>query len=217
VRAVLFDLDGTLVDSLQGIHATVCAVLEARGHEPVDLETLRAQVGAPLEVIFGTLVPALDEAGRFAYAEHYRDLYWTTGVPRTPAFPGIEALLGELADAGVALAVDTTKRRDVALGVLEARDLTHRFPVVIGSDSTPHHKPHPAPALAALSQLAAAPDRAVVVGDTVYDVEMARAAGCRAIAAGWGYGSEDSLRAAGAELIVESIAQLRDVLLPRRP
>lgn len=216
-RAVLFDLDGTLVDSLKGIHATVCAVLDARGHDAIEVEALRGHIGAPLEAIFGSLVPSLDEVGRVDYANHYRDLYWTTGVPRTPLFPGIAALVGELAAAGAALAVVTTKRRDVAVRVLEACALIDRFPVVIGSDSTPHHKPHPAPAHAALDRLGISTADAAVVGDTVYDVEMARAAGCRALAAGWGYGSEESLRAAGAEAIVESVAQLRDLLLAARP
>ena len=213
MTAVLFDLDGTLIDSLAGIHATASAVLHERGHVAPERAALQALVGAPLEAIFGTLVPALDELSRLAYANHYRDLYWTVGVPQTPLFPGVADLLSDLAAANVRLAVVTTKRADVAKHVLEATGIAPWFHVVVGGDSTPHHKPHPAPALAALEALSASPAQATVVGDTTFDVLMARASGCRSIAVNWGYGSRESLVDAGAELVVETLPQLRALLL----
>src|SRR5688500_1122383 len=103
MSAILFDLDGTLVDSLAGIHATAGAVLEERGHPSVERAVLQALVGAPLELIFGTLVPALVEAARIDYANRYRDLYWTVGAPQTPLFPGIADLLRDLSAAGAQL------------------------------------------------------------------------------------------------------------------
>ena len=216
MKAVLFDLDGTLIDSLAGIHATASAVLSARGHAAPERDLLQGMVGAPLEVIFGALVPALDDDGRVAYANHYRELYWTVGVPQTPLFPGVSEVLSELVSSGVKLALVTTKRADVATHVLEATGIAARFGVVIGGDSTPHHKPHPAPALAALAALGVSPSGAAVVGDTTFDVLMARAAGCRAIAVGWGYGSRESLVEAGAETIAETVAQLRGLLVRAR-
>ena len=213
-RAVLFDLDGTLVDSLVGIHATASAVLAERAHPLPALPALRALVGAPLEQIFGTLVAGLDDAGMVAYANRYRDLYWTVGVPQTPLFLGIAELLEDLRGAGLELALVTTKRADVASHVLEAVGIARHFRVVIGSDSTPHHKPHPAPAHAALEALHVTAADAAVVGDTTFDVLMARAAGCRPIGVGWGYGGRESLVGAGAELVVESVDQLRAVFLP---
>jgi phosphoglycolate phosphatase len=216
VSAVLFDLDGTLVDSLHGIHATACAVLTERGHSPCDVTTLRTLVGAPLELIFGTLLPSLGPEECLAYAEHYRALYWTVGIPHTPLFPGIRDVLDTLREADPRLAVVTTKREDVAGRVLEACDLSAHFSAVVGGDTTPHHKPHPAPALAALERLRCEAARTAVVGDTSFDVQMARAAGCRPIAVGWGYGSRDSLLACGAEVVAETPAQLLDLLLPDR-
>jgi phosphoglycolate phosphatase len=135
------------------------------------------------------------------------------GVPQTPLFPGIAQLLEELAASETRLAVVTTKRTNVATHVLQAAGIAHHFRTVIGGDSTPYHKPHPAPALAALEALSASPAESTVVGDTTFDVLMARATGCRAIAVGWGYGSRESLTDAGAEVVVESVTQLRSLLL----
>ena len=170
-------------------------------------------VGAPLESIFGALVAGLDDTGRALHADAYRALYWTTGVPHTPLFPGIAALLDECVRAGLLLALVTTKRVDIATHLLEARGLTSHFSVVIGGDSTPHHKPHPAPALAALQQLGVTPDHAAVVGDTTFDIEMARAVSCRAIGVTWGYGTPESLLAAGAHTLAEDVTHLRTLLL----
>ena len=216
MKAALFDLDGTVIDSLAGIHATASAVLRERGHAALERAALQALVGAPLESIFATLVPALDDGGCVTYANHYRELYWTVGVPQTPLFPGVAQLLSSLGPADVGLAVVTTKRADVAAHVLEATGIARYFRAVVGGDSTPHHKPHPAPALAALEALSAAPASAAVVGDTTFDVLMARAAGCRPIAVGWGYGSRESLEGAGADLIVDTVTQLRALLLRDR-
>lgn len=213
MTAVLFDLDGTLVDSLAGIHATTSAVLEERGQPPLRRAMLRGLVGAPLESIFVTLVPGLSVDESLAYAARYRELYGTVGVPHTPLFPGIESLLQDLTDARIKLAVVTTKRSDAAVQVLDAARIATHFRAVIGGDSTPHTKPHPAPARAALAALAATPDEASVVGDTTFDIEMARAAGCRPIAVRWGYGSPASLRKAGANLHAGSVDQLRALLL----
>ncbi len=170
-------------------------------------------VGAPLEAIFGALVGDLDNAGRALHADAYRALYWTTGVPHTPLFPGIAALLDECVRAGLLLALVTTKQVDIATHLLEARGLTSHFSVVIGGDSTPHHKPHPAPALAALQQLGVTPEHAAVVGDTTFDIGMARAVSCRAIGVTWGYGTRESLLASGAHELAHDVPGLRALLL----
>jgi phosphoglycolate phosphatase len=214
--AVLFDLDGTLVDSLQGIGATVDAVLAALGRPPCDKAALRRLVGAPLEAIFGALLPDATAQDCIAHADAYRARYWTSGVPHTPLFPGVADVLAACRAAGLPLAVVTTKRVDVATHLLEARGIAPLFSAVIGGDSTPHHKPHPAPALAALGALGIEPARAsevAVVGDTTFDIEMARAAGCRAIGVAWGYGGAETLEAAGAHYLAEAAAHLRALLL----
>jgi phosphoglycolate phosphatase len=216
-RAVLFDLDGTLVDSFPGIAATIDATLAEASIPPADHAAIRRLVGAPLESIFGALVPALNEAACLELANRYRALYWSTGVPHTPLFPGMREVLDAGRDNGLELAIVTTKRVDIATHLLEVRGLTQHFRAVVGGDSTPHHKPHPAPAQLALATLGVAPDHAVVVGDTTFDVEMAHAAGCRAVGVTWGYGGAETLRAAGAHHLVADAAALQATLLGAAP
>jgi 2-phosphoglycolate phosphatase len=209
--AVLFDLDGTLVDSLPGIAATVDAVLAGRDRPPCDRAALRGLIGAPLERIFATLVPGLEPAGAGEYVAAYLELYPRLGVPAAPLFPGIVAVLAACRAAGLGLAVVTTKRTPVARAVLAAREVAGYFAAAVGGDAAAQPKPDPALARVALARLGVAPGAATVVGDTELDVGMARAAGCRAVGTGWGYRPAAALRAAA---VAGSPAALLPLLLP---
>ncbi|HVG98137.1 MAG TPA: HAD hydrolase-like protein, partial [Chloroflexota bacterium] len=112
--AVLFDLDGTLVDSFLGIAATVDAVLVGRGAAPCDRATLRGMIGAPLEVIFAALVPGLPPEGAGEHVAEYLRRFPDLGVPASPLFAGILPALDACRAAGLRLAVVTTKRTRVA-------------------------------------------------------------------------------------------------------
>jgi phosphoglycolate phosphatase len=227
--AVLFDLDGTLVDSFRGIAATFDAVLVRHGHPRCDHARLRTMIGAPLERLFALLLPVAGDIseGRppssppspsssardvSAYVEDYLELYPQLGVPAAPLFPGVRDLLLACRRAGLRLAVVTSKRTRVARAVLESCRIAADFEVLIGADSAPLPKPDAAPALAALSRLGLAPAAAIVVGDTVFDVQMARAAGCRAVGVAWGYQEGAALLAAGAMAVAPDPARLTALL-----
>jgi HAD superfamily hydrolase (TIGR01509 family) len=169
---------------------------------------------APLERIFATLVPGLGPAGAGDYVAAYLELYPRLGVPAAPPFPGVAAVLAACRAAGLGLAVVTTKRSRVARAVLEARGVAASFAAVVGGDAAPRPKPDPALARVALERLGVAPGAATVVGDTELDVGMARAAGCRAVVAGWGYRPAAAFRAAGADAVAGSPAALLPLLLP---
>jgi phosphoglycolate phosphatase len=214
--AVLFDLDGTLVDSFLGIAATVDAVLAGRGAAPCDRATLRGLIGAPLEVIFAALVPGLPPEGAGEHVAEYLRRFPDLGVPASPLFAGILPALDACRAAGLRLAVVTTKRTRVARAVLDACDVAAYFDAVVGADAAPRPKPDPAPAHVALARLGVAPGAATVVGDTEFDVGMALAAGCRVVGAGWGYRPPPALYAAGAGVVAGSPADLLPLLLPSR-
>jgi 2-phosphoglycolate phosphatase len=216
-RAVLFDLDGTLVDSFLGIAATVDAVLAGRGAVPCDRTALRGMIGAPLESIFAALVPGLLAEGAGEHVAEYLRLYPTLGVPASPLFAGVRSTLDACRAAGLRLAVVTTKRTRVAQAVLDACDVAGYFAAVVGADAAPRPKPDAAPARVALERLGVTPGAATVVGDTEFDVGMALAAGCRAVGAGWGYRSPDALRAAGAGAVAGRPEDLLPLLLPSPP
>ncbi|WP_460451674.1 HAD-IA family hydrolase [Alsobacter sp. SYSU BS001988] len=209
MRAYLFDMDGTLVDSASTILASHASAFEALGMEPPAPATLLALVGVSLiptyEALVGPDGPVEDLVAR--YREAFRSRVSAPGH-RERLFPGADAVLRRLAARpGTALGLVTGKSRRGVARILEAEGWGPLFATVQTADDAPS-KPHPAMALQALAAIGAEPGDAVVIGDTTFDVEMARAAGLRAIGVDWGHHGPDLLRAAGAERVISSFDEL---------
>jgi pyrophosphatase PpaX len=207
---VLFDLDGTLIDSGAIILASMRhAAATVLGRE-IPEEQLMAAVGGPGLV---AQMRALDEARVDelvrVYREHNEPLHDTL-----EPCPGIEGALAELRRQGRRLGIVTAKRHvtvRLAFDVLPA--LEPCFDVVVGSDDTERHKPHPEPLLHALERLGASPGEAAYVGDSPFDVRAARAAGCTAVAVTWGrIHSEERLLAEEPDALVHDVEELLAVL-----
>lgn len=198
LRALLLDLDGTLVDASDGIIDGVLALLLELGHEPPERTWLKGFIGQPPDAVWRALgIP--DPAGmveRFA-AHVMADL-----PARTHVLAGVEAALDELVADGYVLAVATTRRTDSARATLEAKGLARHMHAVVGRDRGNAPKPAPDILFAALSDLDCSPDEALMIGDTEFDALAARAAGVPCWGVLGGVGSEASLRAAGAEHIL---------------
>lgn len=209
---VLFDLDGTLVDSGPGITASVAAALAALGRPALSPARLRAFVGPPLQDSFAAL--GLDAAGCSAAVGHYRDHYRARGLTQCTVYDGIPALLAQLAAQGRLLAVATSKPEEFARRILEHVGLAGAFAVVSAAtlDGQVRHKHQVvARALAALPD----PRGAVLVGDRAQDVEGARRCGVPCLGAGWGYGEPGELEAARAAAVVGSPAGVPAALSAR--
>jgi HAD superfamily hydrolase (TIGR01549 family) len=211
VDAVLFDLDGTLVDSHHTIAEAMVAALRTFGYE-IDVPTLIPMIGPPMEVLARDLGAPADEAVRIN--EEYLRLYHHGYVQQTPEHEGATALLERLADAGIALGVVTNKVEEGARMVLDVENWTARFGVVVGRD-TPNAaaKPSPEAALHALRILGVAPARAAFVGDTEFDVRCARAAGIAHVIALDTNRDPAFLRAEGATHLVHTLAEIGPLLL----
>ena len=220
--AVLFDLDGTLLDPAGAITETMAEAIEARGHPRPDEQTLRRFVGPPAETSLRelTAIPLPEHAAILA---DYRAAYPARARRDSRLYPGIRPLLDRLsADPDVVLAVATQKPLPTARLILEAFDLTDCFDVVCGArdarDERCRSLPDDKPGIIALAlhQLQESGplerSRSMMVGDRVYDVEGARSNGLPCAGVAWGFGGQDELRRAGAQWIVEDSGQLCELI-----
>jgi pyrophosphatase PpaX len=210
--AVLFDFDGTLVDTTEMIHQSMRhATSSVLGRDDIPRETLLANVGQPLprqmELLDAEKAELLLEAYRRHHEEHHDALIGE--------FPGVEKSLSRLQAAGIKVAVVTSKRRTSVEMALKnypgLRKVVDRF---ITLEDTAEHKPHPEPLLRGLGLLGSIPQqRAAYVGDSPFDVEAARSAGLTSVAVSWGAFSEDRLREAEPDHLVPDLESAVDVLL----
>ena len=202
-RLAVFDLDGTLVDSVDDLHASVNHALATLGVPPRSRDEVRSFVGEGARVLLARSLAPRDEllepalaAWRAHYAEHLLD--------RTLPYEGIPALL---AGAGRALAVLTNKPGAMARKSLDGLGLLSRFVAVTGGDEAPR-KPDPTGLRELMVRAGATPAETVLVGDSRHDVETALAAGVPVVAVTWGFATRAELARAGATVFAETPAEL---------
>lgn len=188
LEAVLFDLDGTLADTLPDLAGALAAAAADAGAGPVDETRLRPLVSrGGREMIASVLPPNADEVQLDRARRRFLVRYRERIAVRTRLFPGIESILQTLERAGVHWGVVTNKHAWLTEPLLESLDLLRRAACVVSGDTAAHPKPHPAPLLLACERLSIAPGAAVYVGDSRSDITSGRAAGVTTVSAGWGY------------------------------
>jgi pyrophosphatase PpaX len=206
-RVVLFDLDGTVVDSGGIILASMRhATQTVLGREFSD-DQLLANVGGPgLEAQMEALGPGRTAELVRVYREHNEPLHETL-----EEFTGVEATLAALKARGHQLGIVTAKRRATVELAFARLPLAHLFETVVGGDETESHKPDPAPLLLALERLGARASEAAYVGDSPYDMQAARAGDLYAVGVTWG-GIHDRAALGDAHVIVDRAEELLDVV-----
>ncbi|MCL2883807.1 MAG: HAD-IA family hydrolase [Coriobacteriia bacterium] len=209
VKAVVFDLDGTLLDSreliLDSYHYACDVVL---GHRLADADLLD-MVGVPLQLQMQKLVPEASEAMVKAYRENnHRRNDELIGY-----FAGTREALAKLRERGYPLAIVTSKLRAFALAGLKRYALEDNFEFLIGADDCPTYKPDPGPLLLAAERLAQDPQDCVYIGDSPYDMQAATAAGMYAVGAEWGLFDRERLLAAGAQMVLSTISEVPDAVV----
>jgi pyrophosphatase PpaX len=208
---VLFDLDGTLADTIPLIVASYQHAFRTVLAEEVEEGRARAWIGRPL-------LPALLEES----PEHgveldrvYREWNLANTARLIRRYDGVPELLTELTAAGVSCAVATSKRRETARLALAGVGIDHLVDVVAALEDTTSHKPAPDPLMHAAATLGVDPAGCVYVGDATVDVLAARAAGMSAVAVTWGAGERNALAATGPDALVDTVADLQAYLLLR--
>ena len=183
---VLFDLDGTLVDSAPDLAGTVNDMLRSRGLIPLAYASLRLHAGSGARGMLKAAFDATPQDPNYeALRDEFHDRYEQCMLSLTQVFDGVGDILAKLEQDSIAWGVVTNKAMRFAKPLVQALGLKPQ--VLVAGDSTPHRKPHPAPLLLAMQQLGRDPQSAVYVGDDLRDMQAARAAGMQAWAAAWGY------------------------------
>src|SRR5688572_9754690 len=213
IRAVAFDLDGTLADSAPGICATFSTVLGEAGHPLPPMAELAALIGLPLGDIMMRYAPGATVDDLDVLVTRYRSIYTTSVVPATLLFPRAWSLLRACRAAGLELAIVTGKTTEVADAMLRRCRIRSLFTSVVGNERGKRPKPFPDLMHVALEELGVPAAETLLVGDGSHDIEMGRDAGVRTCGVAWGVHDVERLRAAGADHVVHSMAELRELIL----
>jgi phosphoglycolate phosphatase len=208
---VVFDLDGTLVDSAPDLVATLNIIFAREGLPPVPYDTARNLVGGGARSMIQRSLAAegrkLDAAQVERLVEDFIEHYAAHIADRSRPFPGLEAALDELAAGGCRFAVCTNKLEWLAVRLLDALALSKRFVAICGADTFGLQKPNPDLLRRTIARAAGEPGQAVMVGDSLSDVATARAAGVPVVAVDYGY-TETAVSEMGPDRVISALAEL---------
>ncbi len=210
-RGVLFDLDGTLLDSAPDMLATVNRMRAARGKPAMALDEIRPHVSRGARAMSSAAFPEVPVEQVPGLVPEFLDLYREELGRHSRPFDGIEAMLAALENDGVVWGIVTNKPEYLAREILPQLGWETRSAVLIGGDSLPERKPHPLPLLHAAAAIGIAPGDCVYVGDDRRDIDAARAAGMPSVVALWGYRLDDDDPAAWqGDVMIDSPEDLFD-------
>jgi phosphoglycolate phosphatase len=209
-QALLFDLDGTLVDSAPDLAAAGNAVRAARGLPPLSASLYRPHTSAGARGMLKVAMGLGPDAAEYdALKDEFLRAYELGLAEHTGCFPAMAALIDRLDAQQVPWGIVTNKVTRFTLPILAHLGLDRRAGAVVCGDTTPHAKPHPAPLLEAARRMGLAPERCVYVGDDLRDVQAGQAAGMQTVAVRWGYLGDDlPVEAWGADAVVNDPLEL---------
>ncbi|MDB5969697.1 MAG: phosphoglycolate phosphatase [Hydrocarboniphaga sp.] len=214
MRLIIFDLDGTLVDSLPDLVQAVNAAMADYGCPPVGRERVAPWVGRGSRVLLqlaldhhavDSAAPGFDFERAFArFMVHYGEHL----LGETRLYKGVADTLAALSGRGITMAVCTNKPERFVAPLLQALGIGHYFAALLGGDSLAERKPHPAPLLHLARQFGVAPGDCLMVGDSRHDVEAARAAGMAVVGLSYGYGGDRDFAIAPPDRVLAAMAEL---------
>ena len=210
IRAVLFDLDGTILDTAPDLAACANAMLAEIGRAPLPEAQIRDYIGKGVQNLVARSLEATGGAGAVDSAhalEVFERLYLEGLAVRTRPYPGVVEGMETLARAGIAMGCVTNKAARFTVPLLERTGLMRFMGVVVSGDTVANKKPHPEPMLHAVAKLGVQPREALMVGDSRNDVDSARAAGCPVVVVPYGYREGLPVEALGADAVVATVEE----------
>lgn len=211
IKHIIFDLDGTLVDTIEDIRGALNAALTAFHCPPLDTQSVKNIIGGGVDDMLRDAIA--DAAIPFdAFKAHYR-LHYRQNIDKfTVPYTGIVDLVKSLHKQGLVLSVLTNKQTEPARRLIALFGMTNYFHTVAGPDLYGVHKPDPAGLLQLIADMGATPDTTVFVGDSEPDIQVSIAAGIRCIAVGYGYRQSTVLAGLGPWCLVNSVVELAQIL-----
>lgn len=210
-RYVLFDFDGTVFDTLEGITKSVRHAINKVGMD-APLSELKCFAGPPLLEMFEERFGFTPEKAAQAVRD-FRERYVPVGVYESRVFPGVKELLRELRAAGIVTGIATSKPQYLAEELLGREKMIGLFDVISGSAPDGRNESKQQVTQRAMGFLGAAPEETVLVGDTKYDVAGAHKCGIKCIGVGYGYAAEGELEAAGVDYIAADVDEIKNIVL----
>jgi phosphoglycolate phosphatase len=217
LKLLIFDLDGTLIDSSKDIADAINYAIEPSGIKPLTTNEIKAMVGYGITRLIESLIlphPPLEKEDRRVFSakeeavNRFLEYYSRHLLDNTKPYPQVKETLSKLGD--YKKAVISNKREVFSKKVLEGLGLLGFFDLVLGSDSVPERKPSPIPVLEILKRVGASKDEAVIIGDSNFDIEAGKAAGVRTIAVTYGYRSKEVLKE--ADFMIDTFGELLTIL-----
>ena len=217
-RAVIFDLDGTLIDSAPDIAHALNRATERQGLEPFPLDQVKEMIGGGVPKLVERALRArgVSTDGLAHIVSDFIGFYRENLTTGTTVYPGARELLDQLRSEGRALGLCTNKQHELTLAILAQLDLAQYFGSVVGERSGRPRKPDPAPLREVAAALGVTPDGAVMIGDSEADVACARAAGIPAVVVTFGY-ARVAPEALGADAVISHFGELPRCLAALRP
>lgn len=214
-RSVIFDLDGTLVDTLRDVSISINHALTIMGHAPISEEEARRVVGPGKEAFIAAVFRDVPDPDEKTFLNTFRDHYWDHCLDHTTLFPGLQ----EVIDSGKSgsLAVATNKPRRFTERILEGLGIRDRFDAVVGPDDVVHAKPHPEMIFKILESLGARPSETLFVGDTDKDMLAGRGAGVSLCGVRWGYGDRVAMENTRPDFLIDSAGELLELMSNHHP
>lgn len=211
---IAFDLDGTLIETAGDIHRALAEILVAEGLAPLDMADVRKLVGGGARLLIQRALDhqgvAHDDATLDRLMNQYIDAYARDIASLSHPFPGLTDALDALSQMGARLCVCTNKRTDLSVQLLSALGLQQRFAAIVGGDAPPNRKPHPDHFIHAVHAAGGDPARSMMVGDSIYDVRTAKAAGAPVAIYAFGY-TDTAPGLLGADAVFTRFTELPDL------